>query len=240
MSNQKPDLRIAVFADGANREDMLKRYREGFVKGFTTNPTLMAKAGVKNYSEFAKSVLAEIRDLPISFEVFSDDFAAMEREALIIGEWGSNVNVKIPIVNTQGQSTLPLIRRLLDRGLKLNVTALFTQAQLDGLRETMTSKDDVIVSIFAGRIGDTGRDPIPLMKKAVEDFRSKPGAKILWASTRETLNIYQAEECGCHIITSPDDLIQKVITLKGRSLEECTLDTVKTFLADSKKAGFSL
>ncbi|MGZ3687524.1 MAG: transaldolase family protein, partial [Bdellovibrionota bacterium] len=186
-------MKIAVYADGANREDMIKRYREGSVKGFTTNPTLMAKAGVKDYAAFAKSVLSEITDLPISFEVFSDDFAEMEREANIIGSWGKNVNVKIPITNTKGQPSLPLIRKLLDKGLKLNVTAIFTQAQLDALREILQPKDDVIVSIFAGRIADTGVDPMPLMKKAVQDYRDKTNSKILWASPREVLNIYQAD-----------------------------------------------
>ena len=195
-TNTYPKLKVAVFADGANKEDMLKRYREGFVRGFTTNPTLMAKAGIKDYAAFAKSILAEITDLPISFEVFSDDLESMEREANIIGSWGKNVNVKIPITNTKGQSTLSLARRLLDKGLKLNMTAIFTQSQLDALRETMKPQDDVIVSIFAGRIADTGIDPVPLMKKAVKDYAHLPHAKVLWASPREALNVYQSEECG--------------------------------------------
>lgn len=232
-------LKIAIFADGANREEMLKRYRDGSVRGFTTNPSLMVKAGVKDYAGFARDILSVIRDLPISFEVFSDELDQMEREALIIGSWASNVNVKIPITNTQGQSTLPLIRSLLDRGLKLNVTALFTQEQIDGLREILKPQDDVIVSIFAGRIGDTGVDPIPLMKKAVQDYKSKTNSKILWASTRETLNIYQADQCGCHIITATDDQIAK-LSLQGKSLSEYSLETVKGFYNDAKKAGFSL
>jgi transaldolase len=232
-------FKIAIFADGANREEMLKRLKDGSVQGFTTNPSLMVKAGVKDYAGFAKSILSEIKTLPISFEVFSDDLAGMEREALIIGSWGSNVNVKIPITNTQGQPTLPLIRKLLDRGLKLNVTAIFTQEQLDGLREILKPEDDVLVSIFAGRIADTGVDPMPLMKRAVEDYRSKTNSKILWASTRETLNIYQAEQCGCQVITATDDQIAK-LAIRGKSLSEYSLETVKGFYNDAKKAGFAL
>jgi transaldolase len=232
-------LKVAIFADGAYREEMIKRYHEGFVKGFTTNPSLMAKAGVRDYAAFAKSVLTEIKDLPISFEVFSDDFDQMEKEAFIISSWGSHVNVKIPIMNTRGQSSIPLIRKLLDRGFKLNVTAIFTQEQLDALREVLQPQDDVIVSIFAGRIADTGRDPIPLMKKAVQGFRSKTNSKILWASPREVLNAYQAEECGCHIITMNDEQIGK-FKLRGKSLYDFSLETVKMFDQDSKKSGFKL
>jgi transaldolase len=234
-----PQLKIAVYADGANKDDMLKRYREGFVKGFTTNPTLVAKAGVKDYAGFARSVLAEIKTHPISFEVFSDSLSEMEREALIIGSWGANVNIKIPITNTQGKPTLPLIRGLLDKNLKLNVTALFTQDQIDGLREILQPKDDVIVSIFAGRIADTGVDPMPLMRRAVQDYKHLTGSKILWASPREALNIYQAQECGCHIITATDDQISK-LTLHGKSLSEFSLETVKNFYNDAQKAGFSI
>lgn len=238
-ANSYPALKIAVYADGARKEDMLKRYREGFVKGFTTNPTLMAKAGVNDYKGFARSVLSEIRDRPISFEVFSDDFVEMEREALIIGGWGDNVNIKIPITNTQGKPSLPLIRKLLDRGLKLNVTAIFTQSQLDGLREILKPGDDVIVSIFAGRIADTGVDPVPLMRKAVRDFAPTPGAKILWASPREALNIYQADQCGCQIITATDDQISK-LALHGKDLNQFSLETVEMFHQDATRAGFKL
>jgi transaldolase len=234
-----PNLKVAVYADGANADAMLKRYNEGFVKGFTTNPTLMVKAGVTDYAAFAKNVLGTIKNLPISFEVFSDDFAEMEREALIIGSWGSNVNIKIPITNTKGAPALPLIRKLLDKNLKLNVTAIFTQDQLNGLREIMKPQDDVIVSIFAGRIADTGVDPMPLMKKAVQDYKHLTGAKILWASPREALNIYQANDCGCHIITATDDQIAK-LTSHGKSLSEFSLETVKMFYNDATKAGYKL
>jgi len=234
-----PDLKIAVFADGAHRDAMIKRYQEGFVKGFTTNPTLMAKAGLKDYQAFAESVLSVIKELPISFEVFSDDFDEMEKQARLIGSWGPNVNIKIPITNTQGASALTLIRRLLDHGLKLNITAILAAEQIEGLRQILKAADDVIVSIFAGRIADSGVDPMPMMKKAVMDYRPLPKVKILWASPREVLNIYQAESCGCHIITATDDLIEK-LHLHGKPLNEFSLDTVKMFYNDAQKAGFSL
>lgn len=232
-------MKIAIYADGANRDDMLKRYKEGVVSGFTTNPSLMVKAGIKDYAGFAQSILQEIKDMSISFEVFSDEFPEMERQALKISSYGKNVYVKIPISNTKGESALPLCRRLLDQGLKLNVTAILTENQVRALHEIMKPTDDVIVSIFAGRIADTGVDPIPLMKKAVEMYKDKPGAKILWASTREVLNIYQAEWAGCHIITVTDDLIGK-LKLQGKNLEEYSLDTVKMFYQDAKKAGFDI
>jgi transaldolase len=233
-------LNIRIFADGANAEAMIGRYREGFVRGFTTNPTLMAKAGVRNYEAFAREVLDVIRDLPISFEVFSDDFAEMERQATLIASWGSNVNVKIPITNTEGVPALPVIQSLLAKGAKLNVTAILARPQWLGLREILRPQDDVIVSIFAGRIADTGVDPVPMMAEAVDDFRAFPRAQILWASPREALNVYQADSCGCHIITATDDLISKVQTLHGKSLSEFSLETVRMFHADAKKAGFQL
>ncbi len=234
-----PTLKIAVYGDGADRATMLERYQEGFIKGFTTNPTLMAKAGITDYHAFAASILSEMKNLPISFEVFSDEFEEMERQALLIGSWGSNVNIKIPITNTRAESALPLVRKLLDRNLKLNVTAILTQEQIDGLRNILQPKDDVIVSIFAGRIADTGIDPVPVMREAVQDYRDLHGSKILWASPREVLNIYQAEACGCHIITATYDLIEK-LKLFGKPLAEYSLDTVKMFYKDAQKAGFSL
>lgn len=237
--SMKNPLKIAIFADGADKETMLKRYREGLVGGFTTNPTLMAKAGIKDYENFAKSVLEVITDMPISFEVFSDEFSEMEQQANKIAAWGRNVNVKIPITNTRGESALPLVRRLLDKGVKINLTALMTQEQLVDTLKILKKSDDIIISIFAGRIADTGRDPMPMMKQAVSDFAPFPNAKILWASPREALNFYQAEACGCHIITATDDLIAKLVN-KGKSLSEFSLDTVKMFYNDAKKAGFSL
>ncbi len=231
--------RIKVYADGASKEEMVNRYRKGGVDGFTTNPTLMVKAGIRNYERFAVDVLSEIQNLPISFEVFSDEFNEMELQAMKIGSWAKNVNVKIPITNTRGEASLPLIRRLLDRGLKLNVTALLTDRQIDGLHEILEPGDDVIVSIFAGRIADTGVDPIPVMKRAVQLYKDLPDVKILWASPREVLNIYQAADAGCHIITASDQLIEK-LSLNGKPLEAFSLETVKMFYDDAVGAGFTL
>ncbi len=237
-------FKISIFADGASRESILKHYREakngvGAIRGFTTNPTLMAKAGVTNYPAFAKEILSEVKDFPISFEVFSDTFSEMKRQAKIISSWGKNVNVKIPITNTKGLSSLMLIRELLDENIIVNVTAIFTREQWLNLREMLNFDDNLIISIFAGRIADTGIDPCPMMKQAVADFSEYKGAKILWASPREVLNLYQAEECGCHIITMTDDLISKIKN-KGKPLTEFSLDTVKMFYDDAKEAGFSL
>jgi transaldolase len=234
-----PGISIQVYADGANKADMVKRVREGYISGLTTNPTLMRKAGISDYEGFAKDVLADIKELPISFEVFSDDFQEMKRQAMVIKSWGANVNVKIPITNTLGQSAIPLISDLFAAGIKLNVTAILTEAQLAGLREVLTPKDDAIVSIFAGRIADTGVDPMPIMRRAVNTFSGLPKAKILWASPREVLNVYQAEQCGCHIITATDDLLSK-LALRGKDLAEYSLDTVKMFYRDAQAAGFSL
>jgi len=231
---------IRIFADGADAETMLRRHREGLVRGFTTNPTLMKKAGVRDYAAFAREVLSAIRDLPVSFEVFSDEFAEMERQALEIASWGENVNVKIPITDTRGASALAVVRSLLAQGVKLNVTAILTREQWKALREVLGPSDDVIVSIFAGRIADTGVDPVPLMAQAVEDFRALPKAKVLWASPREVLNVYQAEACGCHIITATDDLLAKLWRLRGKSLHELSLETVRMFHDDAQKAGFAL
>lgn len=235
----KTDFRVHIYSDGANKQDMLKRYREGLVKGFTTNPSLMVKAGIRNYQEFAQDILKEIKDFPISFEVFSDEFPDMARQGRIIRGWGANVNVKIPIMNTKSQTALPLIKELLDEGTKLNVTAILTEKQFSDLREVLRPQDDVIVSIFAGRVADTGVDPIPLMKKAVQIYRDLPKAKILWASSREVFNLYQADEIGCHIITMTDDQIGK-IPLRGKDLTAYSLDTVKAFYDDARKAGFQL
>jgi transaldolase len=239
MKNQLNPFRIALYADGANRDQMLKRYQEGLVQGFTTNPTLMAKAGIRDYSAFAKDILKTIKTMPISFEVFSDEFDEMERQAIEINSWGQNVNVKIPITNTKGQPALKLIRRLFDLKMKLNITALFTEEQLKGLREVLKPDDDAIISIFAGRIADTGVDPIRIMSNAVQSFLPFRAAKILWASPREALNIYQADSCGCHIITLTDDLLSKV-NLRNKSLEDYSLDTVKMFYKDATAAGFQL
>lgn len=234
-----PKLNIDVYCDGANREQMLKVYEEGFVRGFTTNPTLMAKAGIKDYEAFAVSILQEIKDLPISFEVFCDEFDEMERQAHKIASWGKNVNVKIPITNTKGQASYPLIKRLLGEGIKLNVTAIFTLQQLSNLREVVTENDNVIVSVFAGRIADTGRNPSAIMKQAVEMFAPYQGCEVLWASPREVLNIYEAENCGCDIITATSDLIAK-LQFFNKDLEEFSLETVEMFYRDAQSVGYSI
>jgi len=232
-------LSIKLFADGAKVEEMKEAYRCGLVKGFTTNPTLMKKAGVTQYEAFAKEVLKEITDLPISFEVFSDDFDEMEREARIIASWGPNVNIKIPITNTKGESSVPLIRRLSHCGLSLNVTAILTIEQVRMVAEALSSDTYNIVSVFAGRIADTGRDPMPYMKEAVSILKAKPKTELLWASPRELLNIFQAEECGCHIITLLPDILKK-LPLVGKDLAQLSLETVQMFYRDGQSVGFSI
>ena len=235
---KKPELKVHVYADGANKETILRRYREGFVRGFTTNPTLMAKAGITHYEAFAQEILGTVKDLPISFEVFSDDFDDMKRQALKIAAWGANVNVKIPIMNTQRKPALGLIRELLDQGVKLNVTAILSDSQINGLREIMRPKDDVIVSIFAGRIADTGIDPVPVMKRAIKLYSDLPLAKVLWASPREVLNIYQANECGCDIITATDDQIAKLAFFE-KSLEDYSSRRFKCSTTTPKRLDLS-
>lgn len=232
-------LNVALYADGAEIDQIKKVYEQGYVKGFTTNPTLMAKAGIKAYERFAKDVSSIVKDLPISFEVFSDSLEEMEREALKIASWATNINVKIPITNTKRQSTVPLIRSLLDRGLKINVTAIFTEAQLASLEAIMEPQDDVIVSIFAGRIADSGVDPEPIMKGAVSAFGGLSGAKILWASPREVFNVYQADRCGCHIITATPDIINK-LSFFEKDLNDFSLETVQMFYRDAQSAGFQI
>mgnify|MGYP001329976790 CR=1 FL=1 len=233
------NLQVKIFADGADINDMKKAYKEGVVKGFTTNPTLMKKAGVADYEQFAKAVLKEITDLPISFEVFSDDFASMEREAMKIAGWGKNVNIKIPITNTKGESSVPLIKKLSGEGLFLNVTAILTVEQVKAVAEAITPSSQTIVSVFAGRIADTGRDPKPYMKEAAKILASNKNAYLLWASSRELLNIIEAEECGCRIVTVTPDILKK-LPMIGKDLTELSLDTVKMFLQDTNSAGYSL
>ncbi|HOV80022.1 MAG TPA: transaldolase [Bacillota bacterium] len=233
------NLRIKLFADGANIAEMRKAYREGIVKGFTTNPTLMKKNGVTDYQAFARTVLSEITDLPVSFEVFSDEFAEMEREARIISGWGPNVYVKIPVTNTRGESSAPLIRKLASDGLALNVTAVLTLEQVETVAGALPPGAKSIVSVFAGRIADTGRDPVPYMSEAARILKSLPGAELLWASSREILNILQAEQCGCHIITVTSDILKKMSML-GKDLTALSLDTVRMFYSDARSAGYSL
>ncbi|MEO8666070.1 MAG: transaldolase [Ignavibacteria bacterium] len=237
MSKLK-DLKIKIFADGANVTEMKKIYSEGVVKGFTTNPTLMKKDGVKDYVAFAKDVLSEIKSMPISFEVFTDDFESMERQAREIASWGENVYIKIPITNTEGKPSYELIRELNSDGMKLNITAILTIEQVEKVAENIISDTPTIVSLFAGRIADTGRDPVPYVNKSVDILKNLPNAELLWASSREVLNIFQAEECGCQIITVTNDLLKK-LSMYDKDLKELSLDTVKMFYNDAKSAGYS-
>jgi transaldolase len=231
-------LKTKVFADGADREGMLKLYADPMIKGFTTNPTLMRKAGIADYSAFAKDVLSVITDRPISFEVFSDEFDDMERQAHAIAAWGKNVYVKVPVTNTRSEPALALIRRLASAGVKLNVTALMTLRQVRDVGEALGDAASC-VSVFAGRIADTGRDPIPLMGEAVRILRDYPKAELIWASPRELLNVFQADAVGCHIITATHDLLAK-LSLVGKDLTEYSLDTVKMFHDDARASNFSL
>jgi transaldolase len=233
-------LKIKLFADGANVEAMLQQYRAGVVRGFTTNPTLMRKDGVADYAAFAHQVLAEIKDLPISFEVFSGEFAGMESEAREIASWGKNVNVKIPITNTRGEFSGELIKALSQEGIVLNVTALLTLDQVRRVAKVLSPKTPAIVSVFAGRIADTGRDPMPIMSAAAKVLKAlRPKAQLLWASSREVINIYQAQACGCRIITLTPDILKKLY-LRGKDLQELSLETVKMFYNDARAAGYKI
>jgi transaldolase len=232
-------LKTKLFADGADRDSMLKLYANPAIKGFTTNPTLMRKAGIADYETFAKEILSVIRDRPISFEVFSDEFDDMERQAHKIASWGENVYVKIPVSNTRAQSAVPLVQRLAAAGIKLNVTALMTLAQVRAVGAALAGGPHACVSVFAGRIADTGRDPVPLMAEAVRILAEHPKAELIWASPRELLNIFQADAIGCHIITATHDILAK-LNLVGKDLNEYSLDTVKMFHGDAQAAGFSL
>jgi len=233
------ELKVKIFADGADKAGMLEMYEKPFVKGLTTNPTLMKKAGIADYRAFCKDILTSINDKPLSFEVFSDDFAEMERQALEIASWGDNVYVKIPITNTKQEACYGLVKKLAEQKVKLNVTALMT---IDQVRNVVASLDPNIpsyVSVFAGRIADTGYDPVPLMTTAVEILKVAPAAELIWASPRELLNIFQADEIGCHVITVTNDILKK-LSLVGYDLDEYSLDTVKMFYADAVAAGFKL
>ena len=234
-----PKLRIAVYADGADVRDMVAARDGGIVKGFTTNPTLMRKSGISDYQTFAREALTATSGMPISFEVFADEFDEMERQAKLIATWGESVFVKIPITNTRGESSVPLIRRLSAAGVKLNVTAILTLEQVRDVVDALDANVPAIVSVFAGRIADTGRDPVPLMREAAQILKSKPKAQLLWASPRELLNVIQADECGCDIITVTSDILKK-LSMVGKPLEELSLDTVKMFYNDASAAGFRL
>jgi transaldolase len=233
------ELKVKIFADGADKVGMLEMYEKPFVKGLTTNPTLMKKAGIRDYRAFCKDILTSINDKPLSFEVFSDDFAEMERQALEIASWGDNVYVKIPITNTKQETCYALVKKLANQKVKLNVTALMTLDQVRNVVAALDPNTPSYVSVFAGRIADTGYDPVPLMTTAVEILKSAPAAELIWASPRELLNIFQADEIGCHVITVTNDILKK-LPLVGYDLNEYSLDTVKMFYADAVAAGFKL
>ena len=233
------DLKVKLFADGAEKKSMLELYRNPHIQGFTTNPTLMRKAGIQDYEAFARDILAAIPDRSISLEVFADDFDEMERQARLIASWGKNVYVKIPITNTKSEPAYDLIRRLSQAGICLNITALMTLGQVRDVAAALAGGAPSYVSVFAGRVADTGRDPVPLMAAAVEMVSIHPGMELIWASPRELLNIFQADAVGCHIITATPDILQKLSSV-GKDLLEFSLDTVKMFHTDATKSGFSV
>jgi transaldolase len=230
---------IKLFGDGATLEDFARLHQEGLITGFTTNPSLMRRAGVTDYVAFAHELLALIPDMPISFEVIADDFAEMGRQAELLSSWGENVYVKIPITNTKRESSLPLVRALSAKGVKVNVTAILTLEQVAATIEALHPETPAVVSIFAGRIADTGVDPMPIMRAAVAMAAMRPKAEVLWASVREVLNVYQAQECGCHIITATPDVLKK-LDMAGKDLADLSAETVAMFDQDAKAAGYRL
>ena len=237
--NSVNKLNVKIFADGADKAGILEMYGKPYIKGFTTNPTLMRKVGITDYKAFAKDILKEIKDLPISFEVFSDDFNDMERQAMEIASWGDNVYVKIPVTNTKQENCYTLVKRLSAKKVKLNITALMTPQQVRDVVFSLDPKVPSYVSVFAGRIADTGYDPLSLMAAAVEILKIAPASELIWASPRELLNIFQANDIGCQIITVTNDILKK-LSLVGYDLDEYSLDTVKMFYNDAVNAGFSL
>lgn len=233
------DLKVKLFADGASLDVMLQMYHKPWIKGFTTNPTLMRKAGVSDYKAFAREVLAAIPDRPISLEVFADDAPEMERQAREIASWGANANVKIPVTNTLQEPMYELAGRLSADGIKVNVTGLMTLEQVAAVTKAIKGGAPAYVSVFAGRIADTGRDPVPLMSEAVRILSEAPNAEMIWASPRELLNVFHADQTGCHIITATSDILNK-LQLIGKDLAEYSLETVKMFRNDAVKAGYTL
>ncbi len=239
MGLNADDMKVKIFADGADKARILELAANPLIKGFTTNPTLMRQAGVSDYEAFAKDILGHISDRPFSFEVFSDDFTEMERQATKIASWGSNVYVKIPVTNTKAESAVPTIRHLVQQGVKLNVTAIFTRDQIKAVVASLKGSPHSYVSVFAGRIADAGEDPIPYMKYAVDLCNAAGGLEVIWASPREVLNVVQAHEVGCHVITVTPDIIKKLASL-GKDLGAFSLDTVKMFYNDGGAAGYKL
>ncbi|EKN3723014.1 TPA: transaldolase [Yersinia enterocolitica] len=233
------DLKIQIFADGADKAGMLEMYAKPYIKGLTTNPTLMKKANITDYRAFCKDILTHIKDKPLSFEVFSDDFAEMERQAMEIASWGNNVYVKIPVTNTKEETCYALVKKLGSQNVKMNITAMMTLAQVREVVASLNPNVPSYVSVFAGRIADTGRDPVPMMAAAVEMLKVAPAAELIWASPRELLNIFQADQIGCHVITVTNDILKK-LSLVGYDLNAYSLDTVKMFYNDAVAAGFKL
>jgi transaldolase len=230
---------VKIFADGADRAGMLEMYARPYVKGFTTNPTLMRKAGISDYERFAHDILAAIPDRPISFEVFADDFPEMERQARLIATWGKHVSVKIPITNTRRESSVPLVRKLSQEGVALNVTALFTLDQVQSVVDAVKGGAPCYISVFAGRVADTGMNPMPIMAESVKRLGAAPNTELIWASPRELLNVFQADDVGCHVITATNDILKK-LSLVGKDLGDYSLETVKMFYDDGKAASFKL
>ena len=240
MKRTLKDLQVKIFADGADKKGMLELNANPLIQGLTTNPTLMRKAGLTDFEAFARDILQTITVKPLSLEVFSDEFPEMKRQALKIKGWGENVYVKIPITNTRGESALPLIKELANEGVKLNVTAILTLEQVKGVAAALNPKIPAVVSVFAGRIADTGVDPVGIMSASKKLLAGLPHAELLWASVREVLNIFQANDCGCHIVTVQHDILGKAMKMAGMDLGALSLDTVKMFANDAKAAGFSL
>ncbi len=239
MLRRLSELKIKLFADGADKTQMLRFYANPLIRGFTTNPTLMRSAGVKNYEAFAREILDVIRDRPISFEVFADNFGEMERQARKIAAWGENVYVKIPISNTKRQSSMELAGQLAHSGVKVNITAVLTLDQVRAAANALTGGSPGIISIFAGRIADTGRDPVPTVAAAVDLVSAYSNIELIWASPRELLNIFQANDAGCHIITVPETILSKLETV-GKDLDEFSLETVAMFHNDAARSGYQL
>ena len=233
-------LKVQIYADGADKAGILDLYAKPYIKGLTTNPSLMKKAGIHDYEAFAKDILKTVTAKPISLEVFSDEFAEMKRQGLKLAGWAKNVYVKIPITNSRGESSLPLIRELAAQKVQLNITAILTLGQVRDVAAALNPDVPSVVSVFAGRIADTGRDPMPLMRAAAALLEGLPKAELLWASVREVLNIFQAEECGCAIVTVPHDILGKAAKMLGKGLGDVSLDTVKMFAKDAAEAGFKL
>jgi len=239
MTASVNDLKIKLFADGADLPGMLEMNSKPFIQGLTTNPTLMRKAGIKDYKSFAKEVLRSVTEKPISFEIFSDELEEMKRQGIEISGWGQNVYVKIPITTTLGESTASVVEFLVDRDVKVNITALMTQSQVQAVVDVLNPSIPSYVSIFAGRIADTGRNPVPIMIEAVDILKDFPLCELIWASPRELLNVFQADEIGCHIITATNDILKK-LDLVGKDLTTYSLDTVKMFRNDAIAAGYSI